>query len=71
MDQTPLPFVLHAWIKRNALPFNNYVRQQFDKHLDENVESYFKAKVTNSERRVRAHHQMSWKRMRKVVSSVE
>ena len=44
--------VNHALIKRNALPFNNYVRQQLDKHLDENLDRYFKTKDTASERRV-------------------
>ena len=33
-------------------PFKNYVREQFEKHLDENLESYVEGKLTASERRV-------------------
>ena len=35
--------VNHALIKRNALPFNNYVRQQFDKHLTAGFTTFYQA----------------------------
>ena len=33
-------------------PFKNYVREQFEKHLDENLDRYVEGKLTASERRV-------------------
>ncbi len=33
-------------------PFKSYVREQFEKHLDENLEHYVEGKLTASERRV-------------------
>ena len=49
-------------------PFKNYVREQFEKHLDENLELYVEGKLAASEKRVRTHHQVGWKCVGKVVT---